>query len=53
MRGDRTERVMEERDEREKTSPREEGKDEVDWKEGAVTVLLLTRRQEKFRAPLK
>lgn len=28
-------------------------KDEEDLREGAVTMCLLTRRQEKFRAPLK
>lgn len=47
---------MEERDEREKTSLREYGgmdKDGADLREGAVTVRLLTRRQEKFRAPLE
>lgn len=44
---------MEEKDKREKTSPRGEGKDEEDWREGADTVLLLTRRQGKFRPALK
>lgn len=47
---------MEERDEREKISPTVEGgmaEDKEYWRESAVTVHLLTSRQEKFRAHLK
>lgn len=42
--------------EREKISPRVErgmGEEKDDWREGTVTVCLLTTRQEKFRAPVK